>query len=69
MLHRHLGYPDVPRPAKSDESPQLIPLLVRRVERLETRLKLVEEEAKGGIDLTQFYAPPAGRPIRPKTSE
>ena len=57
-LHRHLGYPDVPRPPKSDESPQLIPLLVRKVERLEARLKLVEDEAKGGIDLTQFYAPP-----------
>jgi hypothetical protein len=68
-LHRHLGYPDVPRPAKSDESPQLIPLLVRRVERLEARLKLVEEEVKGGIDLTQFYAPPENRPQAPKSPE
>jgi hypothetical protein len=57
-LHRHLGYPEVPRPPKPDESPQLIPLLVRRVERLEARLKLIEEEVKGGIDLTRFYAPP-----------
>ena len=68
-LHRHLGYPDVPRPPKSDESPQLIPLLVRRVERLEARLKLVEEEAKGGIDLTQFYAPPESRPRAPELPE
>ncbi len=57
-LHRHLGYPEVPRPPRPDESPQLIPLLLRRVERLESRLKLVEEELKGGIDLTRFYASP-----------
>ena len=68
-LHRHLGYPDVPRPPKSDESPQLIPLLVRRVERLEARLKLVEEEAKGGIDLSQFYAPPDRRSRAPELPE
>ena len=49
-LHRHLGYPEVPRPPKPDESPQLVPQLMRRVERLEARLKLVEEEMKGGID-------------------
>ena len=54
-LHRHLGYPEVPRPAKSDDSPQLIPLLVRRVEKLEARLKLAEDELKGGIDLSKYY--------------
>ena len=31
-----------------------IPLLLRRVERLEQRLKLVEEEQRGGIDLSKF---------------
>ncbi|HEV3138710.1 MAG TPA: hypothetical protein VGZ26_12420, partial [Pirellulales bacterium] len=45
-LHRHLGYPEVPRPPRPDESPQLIPLLLRRVERIEARLKLFEEELK-----------------------
>lgn len=59
-LHRHLGYPEVPRPAKPDESPQLLPQLVRRMERAEARLKLVEEEMKGGIDLTKFYASQPG---------
>ncbi|HTM54819.1 MAG TPA: hypothetical protein VL175_12375 [Pirellulales bacterium] len=57
-LHRHLGYPEVPRPPKPDESPQLIPLLARRVDRLEARVKLLEEETKGGIDITKFYAIP-----------
>jgi hypothetical protein len=68
-LHRHLGYPQVPRPPKPDESPQLIPLLLRRVERIEARLKLVEEEVKGGIDLTQFYAPSTNPPSATKTPE
>ncbi|HEY2147886.1 MAG TPA: hypothetical protein VGH32_08105 [Pirellulales bacterium] len=54
-LHRQLGYPAVPRLDPIDRSPELIPALLRRVERLETRLKLLEEEQKGGIDLTKFY--------------
>ncbi len=59
-LHRHLGYPEVPRPASPDEAPALVPQLLRRVERMEARLKLVEEEQKGGIDLSRFYANPGG---------
>jgi len=57
-LHRHLGYPEVPRPTKPDETPQLLPQLLRRVEKLEARLKLVEEEQKGGLDLTTYYVKP-----------
>ncbi len=60
-LHRHLGYPEVPLPRKADESVQLLPQLMRRLEKLELRLKLVEEEQKGGIDLTQFYVDPEGK--------
>lgn len=54
-LQRHLGYPAVPRPAVPDESKQILPLLVRQVERIETRLKLLEEENRGGLDITKFY--------------
>jgi hypothetical protein len=54
-LQRQLGYPNVPRPVPADETPQLIPQLVRRMERVETRLKLLEEEQKGGIDISKFY--------------
>jgi hypothetical protein len=57
-LHRQLGYPAVPRPKKSDRSHELIPNLVRRMEQLETRVKLVEDEQRGGIDLTKFYVKP-----------
>ena len=33
-------------------------MAIRRIEELEARLKLLEEEQKGGIDLTKFYKPP-----------
>jgi hypothetical protein len=58
-LQRHLQYPKVPRPTPIDETQQIIPMLLRRVERLETRLKLMEEEQRQGIDLTKFYGQPA----------
>ncbi len=58
-LHRQLGYPEIPRLEPVDQTPQLIPQLLRRMERLELRLKLVEEEEKGGIDLSKFYGKPA----------
>lgn len=56
-LQRHLGYPTVPRPKKRDESINLLPLLNLRVERLETRIKLLEDENKSGIDITKYYTP------------
>ena len=54
-LQRHLGYPAVPRPKRPDESVNLLPLLVSTVQRLEARMKLLEDEGRGGIDLTKFY--------------
>jgi hypothetical protein len=54
-LHRQLGYPSVPRTAQADSEERLLPAMARRVEQLEARLKLVEEEQRGGIDLSQFY--------------
>jgi hypothetical protein len=57
-LQRHLGYPPVPRQKKFDQAPNLIPLLQNKIDRLEIRLKLLEEDTrKGGIDLTKFYGP------------
>lgn len=56
-LQRHLGYPSVPRPPKADEQKQQLPLMLRRLDRLEARLKLVEEEQRGGIDLSRFTRP------------
>jgi hypothetical protein len=54
-LQRQLGYPGVPRPRTSEESQSVIGTLLRQVHRLDVRLKLLEEEQKGGIDITQFY--------------
>lgn len=56
-LQRHLNYPTVPRLQRADEQKHVLPLLVRRMERLEARLKLVEEEQRGGIDLSRFMGP------------
>ncbi len=59
-LSRHLGYPNVPRPKREDNSWQILPALQRRVERIETRIKLLEEELRGGINLSRFYQKEGG---------
>jgi hypothetical protein len=65
-LQRQLGYPAVPRMQPVDQTPQLIPQLLRRMERLETRMKLLEEEQrKGAIDLDRFYQNPSRPPLLP----
>lgn len=55
-LQRHLGYPMAPRLKRIDETQEIIPLLLRRIERLEVRIKILEQEAREGLDITQFYA-------------
>ena len=59
-LHRQLGYPEVPRVKPADKEQALLPQLARRLEQLEMRLKIMEEEQRGGIDLTKFYERPPG---------
>ena len=54
-LQRQLNYPAVPRPEPSDSTADLLPQMLRRMERLETRMKLVEEEQRmGAADLSRF---------------
>lgn len=55
-LQRQLNYPAVPRPRPEDAQRYLLPAVQRRVERLETRMTLLEEELRGGINLARFYA-------------
>ena len=57
-MQRHLGYPAVPRPKPPDENKDAIPQIMRRMERLEARIKLMEEERRAGIDITKFYKEP-----------
>ena len=53
-LSRHLGYPSVPRLQRRTDEENLVPLLQRRVEQLENRLQLLEEELRGGVNLNRF---------------
>ena len=54
-LQRQLGYPAVPRPTKRDPAIDLLPKLTKLVERMEVRIKLLEDEQRqSGIDLNQF---------------
>ena len=53
-LQRQLGYPTVPRPSRPKHIEDSPALLSRRIERLEMRLKLLEEESGSGIDLSKF---------------
>jgi hypothetical protein len=59
-LARHLGYPGVPRPKPLSEEENAIPRLLRTVERLEMRVKLLEEEIRGGINIAKFFAKDSG---------
>ena len=55
-LQRQLNYPKVPRPKRADPNENLLPRLVKTVEQLKTRVKLLEDEQREkGIDLKQFY--------------
>jgi hypothetical protein len=57
-LQRQLGYPEVPRiKQKDDPTTKLLELQVKMKE-LEVRLKLVEGEQRGKIDLSEFMAKP-----------
>ena len=55
-LLRHLSYPEVPRQKRAVEEENLIPQLKRRIELLENRLILLEEELRGGINLNRYFA-------------
>lgn len=50
-LQRQLGYPEVPRPARRDETTLVLKALEQKVQQLEARVKVIDEELKGGIDL------------------
>lgn len=54
-LQRHLAYPPIPRRRPVSDQAQLVPQLLRRIDQLETRVKLLEDDQRGGFDLSQFY--------------
>ena len=61
-LQRQLGYPQVPRSKRADDYEKLPPFLEARLNKIEQRLKLIDMEIRGGIDLTKFYQAPGKRP-------
>ena len=56
-LQRQLGYPEVPRPQRPDDAGTRMLTLQAKLHELETRLKLVESELRGQVDLSQFSKP------------
>jgi hypothetical protein len=57
-LQRQLGYPEVPRPKAPDDISNKIETLKAKLRELETRLKMVESEVRGQLDLNQFMVKP-----------
>jgi hypothetical protein len=57
-LQRQLGYPEVPRPRPRDDVTAKVEAIKVKVRELETRLKLVEGELHGQVDLSEFMAKP-----------
>jgi len=56
-LQRQLGYPEVPRPRPRDDVASLLITLQAKLRDLEMRLKLLESETRGQVDLSQFGKP------------
>ncbi|MEY3458120.1 MAG: hypothetical protein RL215_1277 [Planctomycetota bacterium] len=62
-LQRHLGYPAVPRVHASESTEKLPGFLEARLQKIEQRLKILDMESRGGLDLSRFYQ--AGEEPRP----
>jgi hypothetical protein len=56
-LQRQLGYPEVPRPRPRDDLGSRLDALLVKLRELEARLKLVEGEVRGQVDLSQLGKP------------
>ncbi|HEV3119913.1 MAG TPA: hypothetical protein VGY58_22830 [Gemmataceae bacterium] len=56
-LQRQLGYPEVPRPKPRDDLAARFEALAAKTRELEIRLKLLESETRGQVDLSEFGKP------------
>ena len=57
-LQRQLGYPEVPRARPKDDPITRIAALQEKLRQFEQRIKLLEGEARGKVDLSEFLAKP-----------
>jgi hypothetical protein len=53
-LQRQLGYPEVPRPKERDDAEAKLEQMQLKLREMEARVKLIESELRGQIDLSQF---------------
>ena len=56
-LQRQLGYPEVPRPRPRDDLEAQIEAVAVKLREMEARLRLVEGEVRGQVDLSEFGKP------------
>jgi hypothetical protein len=56
-LQRQLGYPEVPRPRPRDDMAAKVNTLEAKFRELETRIRLLDGELRGQVDLNQFGKP------------
>jgi hypothetical protein len=56
-LQRQLGYPEVPRPRPRDDLSARLDATLVKFRELEARVKLLEGEVRGQVDLSQFGKP------------
>ncbi|MBY0461000.1 MAG: hypothetical protein K2V38_27075 [Gemmataceae bacterium] len=56
-LQRQLGYPEVPRFRIRDDAATKMDIMQTKMRELEMRIKLLESEARGSVDLSQFGKP------------
>ncbi len=68
-LQRQLAYPEVPRPRSRDDLAAKLEAVQVKFREYEARLKLVEGETKGHVDLSQYMAKPELLPRPPDDDE
>lgn len=61
-LQRQLGYPEVPHFRPREDLASKVDVLRQKIKELEARLKLVESEVKGQVDLSEFMVKPEDFP-------
>ena len=59
-LQRQIGHPAAPRLRAKEPGPIIHPALEQRLQRIETRLKILDAEVKAEFDLSEFYVKPQG---------
>ena len=69
-LQRQLKYPSVPLRPKADLNVDMVPRMLKRMDQMETRMKLLEDEQRdAGIDLSKFFKRGEGTMPAPPDSD